>query len=102
METAGEGRGTAPGEAELPGDTEQEVLRFLQARTRRPWQTDTDLFAKGGLSSLFAMELVVHLEKSFGVSIRGADLRLDNFRTVEAMTALVQRLRASAAGARGE
>ncbi|MEI5101834.1 acyl carrier protein [Streptomyces sp. PmtG] len=77
-------------------------MRFLEARTKRSWERDVDLFASGGLSSLFAMELVVHLEKSFGVSIRGADLRLDNFRTVAAMTALVTRLQTAAAGATGE
>ncbi|WP_221357979.1 acyl carrier protein [Streptomyces beigongshangae] len=80
------------------GATEKEILRFLEARTKRTWGTGTDLFASGGLSSLFAMELVVHLEKSFGVSVRGADLRLDNFRTVASMTGLVERLRAAAGG----
>lgn len=51
-----------------------------------------DIFAVGGLSSLFAMELVVHLEKTFGISITGADMRLDNFRTVASMVELVTRL----------
>ncbi|MFD4575400.1 acyl carrier protein [Streptomyces sp. NPDC058417] len=83
------------------GTTEKEILRFLETRTRRTWETDADLFASGGLSSLFAMELVVHLEKSFGVSVRGADLRLDNFRTVASMTALVTRLRTAGAGGTG-
>lgn len=78
--------------------TEGAILEFLQARTQRTWETDTDLFASGGLSSLFAMELVVHLEKTFGIAVRGADLRLDNFRTVAAMTALVERLRDAAGG----
>jgi len=82
--------------------TEKEILRFLEARTKRSWETDADLFASGGLSSLFAMELVVHLEKSFGVSVRGADLRLDNFRTVTSMTGLVERLQKAAAGGPGE
>ncbi|WP_172382020.1 acyl carrier protein [Streptomyces sp. MNP-20] len=84
------------------GATEKEIMRFLEARTKRSWEADVDLFASGGLSSLFAMELVVHLEKSFGVSVRGADLRLDNFRTVASMTALVGRLRAAADGDAGE
>ncbi|MFI8931614.1 acyl carrier protein [Streptomyces sp. NPDC053474] len=82
--------------------TEKEIMRFLEARTKRSWGADVDLFASGGLSSLFAMELVVHLEKSFGVSVRGGDLRLDNFRTVASMTALVGRLRAAADGEAGE
>jgi methoxymalonate biosynthesis acyl carrier protein len=73
----------------------QRVLRgFLETRTDVSWELDTDLFVEGGMSSLFAMELVVKLEQSFGVVIAGADLRLDNFRTINAMVALVTRLRA--------
>jgi methoxymalonate biosynthesis acyl carrier protein len=73
---------------------EQDLLRYLESRTATPWEPDRDLFAAGGLSSLFAMELVVYLEKSFDVVIMGTDLKLDNFRTVRAMTALVRRLQA--------
>ncbi|MGC7102881.1 acyl carrier protein [Amycolatopsis lurida] len=53
-----------------------------------------DLFADGLVSSMSAMQLVVHLETTYEIEIVGRDLRLDNFRTVEAMVALV--LRASA------
>jgi methoxymalonate biosynthesis acyl carrier protein len=86
---------------ESAGAIEQDLLQYLEARTRTPWEVDRDLFATGGLSSLFAMELVVYLEKSFDVVIMGADLRLDNFRTVCAMTALVRRLQALRVGDRG-
>lgn len=78
-----------------------ELVRFLTARTGRAWPPDTDLFATGGLSSLFAMELVVHLEQTYGVSVRGTDLRLDNFRTVRRMVALVDRLRTGEPGDHG-
>jgi methoxymalonate biosynthesis acyl carrier protein len=44
---------------------------------------------------LFALELVVHLENAFGVEVAGPELKLDNFRTVDAMTALVGRLSGS-------
>ena len=77
---------------ESAGAIEQNLLGYLESRTTTPWDVDRDLFSTGGLSSLFAMELVVYLEKSFGVVIMGTDLRLDNFRTVCAMTALVRRL----------
>ncbi|MFI9503685.1 acyl carrier protein [Nocardia sp. NPDC052566] len=71
---------------------EQGVLEFLTAQTKRSWDPQADLFAAGGLSSLFAMQLVVFLEQAHGISIRGKDLRLDNFRTVVNMVALVRRL----------
>lgn len=79
---------------ENAGAIEENLLRYLESRTTTSWDLDRDLFDTGGLSSLFAMELVVHLEKSFNVVIMGSDLRLGNFRTVRAMTVLVRRLQA--------
>lgn len=77
-------------------EIEAELMAFLAERTRSAWEAGTDLFASGGVTSLFAMELVLHVEQRYGVSVRGADLKLDNFRTVTAMTALILRLRGSA------
>ncbi|MET9050882.1 acyl carrier protein [Streptomyces bacillaris] len=81
-------------------DLEKELLEFLEERTGTAWDAETDLFDVGGLSSLFAMQVVVHLEKTYGIAIRGADLRLDNFRTIRRMAELVDRLRVPAAGGR--
>ncbi|HEU5331349.1 MAG TPA: acyl carrier protein [Actinocrinis sp.] len=67
--------------------------RFPQARI----EPGLDIFSLGFINSLFAMELVMFLEKSFAVTIPNAELRIDNFRTVEAMAALVDRLGAPAA-----
>ncbi|QVQ52477.1 acyl carrier protein [Spiractinospora alimapuensis] len=74
-------------------DIESALITFLESKTRGSWDADVDLFSQGGLSSMFAMELVVHLESTYGVSIRGGDLKLDNFRTVRTMADLVRRLR---------
>lgn len=71
---------------------EKELVDYLEARTKATVTPDRDLFTSGLVSSLFAMELVVHLEKTYGVSIAGADLRVENFRSVQAMTDLVLRL----------
>lgn len=82
-------------------DTAESLLGFLRARTKKDWRSDQDLFEATGLSSLFAMELVVYLEQSFGIEVVGADLRLDNFRTVDAMVALVVRLHSERDGGLG-
>ena len=74
-------------------EIDDEVLRFLETKTKIRWGTDQDLFASGVVSSMFAMELVVYLESTFGIVILGPDLQMDNFRTVRAMTDLVTRLR---------
>ncbi|MEU7635677.1 MULTISPECIES: acyl carrier protein [unclassified Streptomyces] len=79
-------------------DVETELKQFLEKSTKTSWASDTDLFADGGVSSMFAMELVVHIERTFGLAIEGPDLRIDNFRTVNDMTALVLRLTGSDAG----
>ena len=81
---------TAPVTAE---SIEQALLTFLEERTKTAVPPTQDLFASGLVSSMFAMELVVHLEQNYEVAIVGADLKLDNFRTVRQMTELVLRLR---------
>lgn len=75
-----------------------DLLAFLAQRTKREVTPDLDLFASGLVSSLFALQLVVHLESAFGVTVDGPHLKLANFRTVDAMCALVRQLREEADG----
>ena len=72
------------------------LTAFLEGRTRRVWEPGEDLFESGAVTSLFAMELVVHIEQTFGVTIEGDDLQLENFRTVGAMAEMVSRLKSAA------
>ncbi|MEV0618498.1 acyl carrier protein [Nonomuraea sp. NPDC050404] len=72
---------------------QRRILEFVEERTKADVAVDKDLFDSGLVNSMFAMELIVHLEQAFGIAILGEDLRLDNFRTVERMTSLVDRLR---------
>ncbi|HWM04024.1 MAG TPA: acyl carrier protein [Actinophytocola sp.] len=71
----------------------ENLLEFLSKRAKSPWDPEQDLFASGSFSSLFALELVMHLESAFGIAIEAEDLRLEHFRTVGAMTELVLRIR---------
>ncbi|MFC8722862.1 acyl carrier protein [Kitasatospora sp. NPDC057198] len=82
--------------ASTPLSTEtlqKEILGFLTERIKTDIELDQDLFASGVVSSMFAMQLVVHLEDAYDIAIVGADLKLDNFRTVTGMAALVLRLK---------
>jgi methoxymalonate biosynthesis acyl carrier protein len=72
-----------------------ELTVFLEARTRQPWAPTTDLFESGIITSIFAMELVVHIEQTYGVTIEGDDLSMTNFRTVDTMVALITRIKAA-------
>jgi methoxymalonate biosynthesis acyl carrier protein len=74
---------------------EQALHEYLRNRLKTEIEPDLDLFGSGLVTSMFAMELVVHLEQAFDIAIVGRDLRLDNFRSVNTMTALVQRLQST-------
>lgn len=54
---------------------------------------DDDIFALGFVNSLFAMQLVMFVEKAFDFTVEDEDLNLDNFRSVNAMAQLVERKR---------
>jgi methoxymalonate biosynthesis acyl carrier protein len=69
------------------------LLAFLSEKIGTEVEPNHDLFASGLVSSMFAMQLVVHLESTYEIAVIGPDLKLDNFRTVQAMTNLVIRLR---------
>ncbi len=71
------------------------LLDFLATRTKRSWGPDEDLFASGVVSSLFALELVVYLEKACDIEVEGEYLRMDNFRTVRAIEKMVLELQAA-------
>ncbi len=68
------------------------VREFL-ARTIRNQAVadDQDIFAAGFVNSLFAMQLVMFVEQTFGFSVSDDDLVIENFRTINAITQLVER-----------
>jgi acyl carrier protein len=56
---------------------------------------DDDIFSLGFVNSLFAMQLVLFLEKEFDLKVQDDDLLIDNFRTVNAVLDLVERRRSA-------
>jgi acyl carrier protein len=70
----------------------QTARSFIEPRLPRPVSDDEDFFALGTVNSLFAMELVLFVEDSFGTTVPDSELDLANFRTIGAITALVHRL----------
>ena len=52
---------------------------------------DVDLFATGMVNSLFAMQLVLFVEKEFGVAVDNEDLDYDNFKSIDAIGGFVSR-----------
>lgn len=64
------------------------VSRYLNADEV---DQEIDLFATGMVNSLFAMQLVLFVEKEFGVAVENEDLDLENFKSVNAIGAFVGR-----------
>lgn len=54
---------------------------------------DQDIFSLGFINSLFAMQLVLFVEKTFHIEVSNEDLDIDNFRTVNAIATLVEQKR---------
>jgi acyl carrier protein len=57
---------------------------------------DEDIFAGGFVTSMFAMQLVMFIESQLGLRLKNQDLKLDNFRTINRMVALIERKLAAA------
>lgn len=72
------------------GEIKVKIAKFL-GRYFGDYQLrdDEDIFATGYANSMLAMELVTFMESQFGIRIGNEDLRLENFRTLNAMAELV-------------
>lgn len=73
-------------------DNKLKIRSFLSRFFRTEELKDTDdIFALGFVNSLFAMQLVMWLEKEFAITIEDQDLEIKNFNTVDAIDGLVER-----------
>jgi len=69
-----------------------EIRRFVESKHPGADLTDSDdIVARGYLTSLFAMQIVLFLEQRFGIRIPNEDLRPDTLRSFAAMADLVER-----------
>jgi methoxymalonate biosynthesis acyl carrier protein len=69
-----------------------EIRQFILGRFPNAELTDQqDIFTLGYVNSLFAMELVLFVEKHFGIEIPNEELDIDNFRTIDAVAGLIER-----------
>ena len=79
----------------------------LEARVRQLFRdklklevpsADTDLFETAVLDSMMFVDLLVHLEREFGVKVALEDIEFDHFRSIERITQFVARRVAWAEG----
>jgi len=68
------------------------VKRFLLGSINIPHLGDDDnLFESGIVNSLFAVQLMTFIEKTFAVEVGMDDLDIENFKSLNAATAFVVR-----------
>lgn len=80
------------------GDVKESLRRFVTHSINFPeLGDDDDLFESGLVNSLFAIQLMTFIEKTFGVEVEADDLDITNFRSLNAATSFV--LKKSAATA---
>ena len=76
--------------------TRTQLRQFVERRFAGIELTDDlDIFSLGLANSLFSMELVLFIERLIQTQVPSEELSLDNFRTINAMTALADRLTAA-------
>ncbi|MCU0532555.1 MAG: phosphopantetheine-binding protein [Hydrococcus sp. Prado102] len=72
-------------------ETKVKIKRFLaQFFGNHNLQDDEDIFALGFVNSMFAMQLVLFIEKEFQVTIENEDLDFENFKSINAIVKLLE------------
>ncbi len=84
--------GARPADGQPPTTEQvmQDLCGFFAAALGSPPSVDEDYFASGRLSSLAALQLVVHVERRYEFQVGVADLDLDNFRTIRRIAGFVR------------
>ncbi|MBF0318988.1 MAG: acyl carrier protein [Nitrospirae bacterium] len=66
------------------------VKPFLFKYIKKPdLKDDEDFFASKLINSLFAMQLVMFIEKEFKIKVEDNDLQIKNFNSIDSISALV-------------
>lgn len=63
------------------------LSRFVGGKT---FDDADNIFEKGLVNSLFAMQLVAFIENDFGITMQNEDLELENFKDVNSIVALIE------------
>jgi len=73
-------------------DSKGKIRTFLARYIRNhELQDDEDIFASRLVNSLFAMQLVLFIEKEFQIKVENEDLDLKNFNTLNAVSDFIAR-----------
>jgi len=84
---------TSNSEIQMTTDNIKEKLKGFMAQfiSNVNVSDDEDIFAAGLVNSMFAMQLVLFVEKEFQFKVEDKDLDYENFRTLNAMIGFIER-----------
>lgn len=72
------------------GEVKETIRRFIARSINIPdLQDDDDLFESGLVNSLFAVQLMTFIEKTFAIDVEADDLEISNFKSLNAATSFV-------------
>jgi methoxymalonate biosynthesis acyl carrier protein len=75
-----------------PEEIRLRTREFIKRHFRNlEFDDDEDIFALGFVNSLFALQLVMFVEKTFEMSVDDEDLNIENFKSINAVADLVRR-----------
>ena len=77
-------------------DIRQEIRSFIESKLiskkeKLAFGDDDNFFELKLVSSLFAMQLVTHLEKAFNLTFEDDDLDMANFASINAIVCFIER-----------
>ncbi len=64
------------------------IAQFIRDEKITP---DQDLFASGLVNSLFAMQMVLFIEKEYAIKVENEDLDFENFKSLNNLTGFIQK-----------
>lgn len=70
---------------------QERIMKFFAEKNITDIGCDTDLFKGGYVNSLFALEIVMFLEKEFKIKIKNKDITEKNFKTVNSMAEVIEK-----------
>jgi acyl carrier protein len=72
-------------------EVKEQIRAFLSRHIKSKIEDDQNLFSSGLANSLFAMQLVLFVEKQFKIKVENDDLDLKNFNSVTAIAVFIGR-----------
>lgn len=73
-------------------DTRQRIFQFFVDKNKAEGlDYDTELLSSRHINSLFALQIVMFVEKEFGIKLGRKEISTENFHSINAIAALVDR-----------